>query len=152
MYYKSLNETVKQPALLASLVGLINPVTVVPAIALGTGIAVLAAVLQIKKVSAENERLKKDKKVLEAELEDYACEANYEEIEDENEPYGKPLNNGNPTVQPTVPATVESYSPNGTGTVAAISDEDLRKEMIRQTMSELGRRSAAARAKKKHSA
>ena len=32
-----------------------------------------------------------------------------------------------------------------------MSDEDLKKEMIRQTMSELGKRSAAVRAKKKSS-
>ena len=32
-------------------------------------------------------------------------------------------------------------------TVKNMSDEDLKKEMIRQAMSELGKRSAAARAK-----
>ncbi len=65
------------------------------------------------------------------------------------------------TVEPAVEATVQStveapftlYTVKEEKTteqpLAALTDEELKKEMIRQTMSELGKRSAAARAIKK---
>jgi len=43
---------------------------------------------------------------------------------------------------------VDNCSTNGSYTVENITDQDLKKEMIRQTMSELGKRSAEKRRKK----
>jgi hypothetical protein len=142
MYYNDLNEAAKRPELLATLAGLINPATIGPAIALGAiGITGIIAVKAINKLKTENNQLQEDKGALEADLEQLTCEAECES-ESDFEPYEKPLN-----------STVDNGSPNGLetveNTVENMDDEALQKEMIRQTMSELGKRSAAARARKK---
>jgi len=70
----------------------------------------------------------------------------------------EPLETVEATVEETVhPAVEEPYAINkfdSGNTVSqqgeTISEEDLKKEVIRQAMSELGKRSAAARAKKKN--
>jgi len=91
-----------------------------------------------------------------------------ETVPDGSEPYDEPLNDEVSTVPNTVytdwgtvGATVEQTvhpaveepsftAPEATSTTnETITDEELKKEMIRQTMSELGKRSAAARARKK---
>ena len=55
------------------------------------------------------------------------------------------LPNGSQTVAVTVKPTVDSAITNGSGTVKNMSE----KELIRQAMSKLGKRSAEARAKKR---
>ena len=65
-----------------------------------------------------------------------------------SEPYIQPLE----TVAPTANLTVEEpfeYKQEEAG--IAPSEEDIKREMIRQTMSELGKRSAASRRKQKNS-
>ncbi|MBI1216813.1 MAG: hypothetical protein GC185_13490 [Alphaproteobacteria bacterium] len=68
-------------------------------------------------------------------------------------PKKQPLPDGSRTVAATVPSTADSTVDNGvadgTDTVESMSEEELQKEIIRQAMSELGKRSAAARARKK---
>ncbi len=134
MNHNDIKEIAKQPTLLASLIGFINPATIVPVIAIG---AVIVVINGVKKLKSENKQLLEDKKTPKNEK--------------------PPLNNGiatvNPTVQPTVEPlnpTVKTYSETASDTVKNINDEALKKEMIRQAMSELGKRSAKARAKKKH--
>lgn len=156
MYYNEIKEAAKQPALLTSIAATINPATIVPAIAIGiTGIVIYKAVKSLK---SENKKLREEKEILADGIEYY--EAECEEIDYSDEPYEEPSDNGTETVNSTVPATVaeplnptaenysESYSSNGTGTVENMTDEELKKEMIRQAMSELGKRSAAKRGKK----
>ncbi len=138
MNYNNFNEVTKQPVLLASLAGLINPVTIVPALAIGaTGILTIAIVKRAFSLKAENQELLENNEILEEELESLTYEAEYEEDQG-SEPYNEPLD-----------LTVDSGSQAVESTVANMSEEELKKEMIRQTMSELGKRSAIARAKKK---
>jgi hypothetical protein len=65
-------------------------------------------------------------------------------------------NSGNLTVQSTVQIPSKPGNPENSNSIefknnpySHLSDEELKKEMIRQAMSELGKRSAAARAKRK---
>lgn len=140
MYFDELKETAKRPEIIAAIAPYINPVTIVPALSIGAAMGV--AFIVIKKLKAEKTGLENDIKQLTHKRESQA--------DSYIEPYKEPLN-----------STVEDYSvdysyeeqPNGIGTVEetveTMSDEDLKKEMIRQTMSELGKRSAAARARKR---
>jgi len=81
-----------------------------------------------------------------------------ETVPDGSEPYDEPLNAKISTVPDavypdwgTVERTVEETVQTAVLTTnEPKTDEELKKEMIRQTMSELGKRSAAARAKKKN--
>jgi len=70
-----------------------------------------------------------------------------------NKPLGTVEATVNETVETTAqePFTADGYgdSNDNSGKPDLISDEDAKKEMIRQAMSELGKRSAAARAQKK---
>lgn len=120
MNYNNFNEATKQPILLTSLASLMNPVAIVPALAIGAvGLATISAIKALK-----NRNSQEEEDIIEAEYDD----------EQDYEPYDEPL------------PTVES---DGTNAVHNMSDEELQKEMIRQTMSELGKRSALARAKKR---
>ncbi|MDP7143524.1 MAG: hypothetical protein QF692_01150 [Alphaproteobacteria bacterium] len=124
MNFYDLNEAAKQPQTMAALAGLLNPATILPAIAIGAvGIAAITAIKALK-----NRSNSEDDSILEVEYED----------EKDYEPYYEPLSEPLPTVES-----------NGSNTVENMSDEELQKEMIRQTMSELGKRSAAARRAKK---
>ncbi len=154
MYYNDLNEVAKQPALLASLAGLINPATIVPAAAIGA--VCLTAIVVIKGLKTENQKLLKDREALETNLEQLTYEAEYEEIE-EDEPLREPLQSASEAVNSTVPvtafqplnSTANNGSTNSMDTAENMSNEALQKEMIRQTMSMLGKKSAAARARKR---
>ena len=106
----------------------------------------------------ENSKLSKEKGALKNELEEYVYEAEYEEYTEDDEPLEEAVNNGTVTVNstvaqrlnPTVNNYSSIYSSNGSNTFENMSDEELKKEMIRKTMSELGKRSAAARDKRRH--
>ncbi len=119
MYYDELKEAAKQPALLTSLTGALNPAAIITALAVGAvGIAIIAVIKALK-----NCNYSEDDNLLEVE-----CDGE-QDFELYNEPF------------PT-------FESNGSNTVEKMSDEELHKEMIRQTMSELGKRSAAKRALK----
>ncbi len=120
MYYNEIKETAKRPELLAAIAPFINPATIVPTIAIGS--VFLTAIVVIKKLKSEKNKLLEDKEGLKTEY----------ESENDFEPYVQPLNEPLPTVE-------------------NLSDEALQKEMIRQTMSELGKRSAKARAARENS-
>jgi type IV secretory pathway VirB10-like protein len=80
-----------------------------------------------------------------------------ETVHNGSEPYEEPYNDDYLTVQETVEQPWETVVTTVEETVnvavkeplPTISDEDLKKEMIRQAMSELGKRSAVARKLKK---
>ncbi|NCC61904.1 MAG: hypothetical protein EOM12_13415 [Verrucomicrobiae bacterium] len=159
MNLNNISEVARRPDLMAMIATAVNPVTIGPLLALGAvGITGVVVVKAVKKLKSENKRLLEDKKVLMEELEDCAYEGEYEMIEDdEDEPYEEAVISGSEAVKSTVQATVGATVPqllnstvsNGSNTVETMTDEELRKEMIRQAMSELGKRSAAARARKK---
>ena len=117
--FNEFKETAKQPAIWTSLGAFINPITILPALTIGV---VGLAIYKVKKAKKENERLATANEALQTELE--AVE--YEEFE----PYDEPLDNGCEAVE----LTVED-----------MDDEALKKELIRQAMSELGKRSAEKR-------
>ena len=99
--YNSVKDTARQPALLATILGFINPTVALPIAAVGI---IAFAVIKI---------FKNDKK--------------------------EPLPSGSPTVKSTVPAIANE----------PLNNDLVKKEMIRLTMSELGKKSVAARARKK---
>jgi hypothetical protein len=115
--YNDFKEIAKQPALLASIAGFINPVTAC------IGIAGLVIYAVIKSTS------KKEPLPTAA----------------------KPLPNGSPTVKATVPPLTKLLTPTVKATVnePLNNDEIIKKEMIRQAMSELGKRSGKSRARKR---
>lgn len=156
MYYiNDVKEIAKRPELLAGLAPFLNLATIIPALTAG-GIFTIA-IVAIKKVKSENAQLVKKNNRLKNELDEYVYEAEYEEHEEDDEPLEQPLESAyqavNSTVEQLFNATVCNSSTNGSDTVETtvqnMSDEALKKEMIRQAMSELGKRSAAARARKK---
>lgn len=111
-------ETAKQPALLAALAA-VNPVVLLVGIA---GVAAFALF-----ASAKGGKKSKDQPLPTVE-----------------KPPLQRLPNGSRTVNSTVKSTVDSAITNGSGTIKNMSE----KELIRQAMSKLGKRSAAARARK----
>ena len=81
-----------------------------------------------KSIKSENERLATDKQALKDEL---------KAVNSYNEPYNEPLGSGSSTVDLTAYPTVETQEK---------PDSDaIKKELIRQAMSELGKRSAKKR-------
>ena len=160
MYYlDEAKEVAKRPELWATIAPFINPATIVPVLSIGT--VCVTAVFVVNKFKKKNKQLTQKNKALKNELEEYVYEAEYEEYEDDDEPLEEPVISAyqavNSTVEPTVTQPLNTTVNNGSNndtytaetTVQTMSDEDLKKEMIRQAMSELGKRSAAARAKKK---
>lgn len=161
MYYlDEAKEVAKRPELWATIAPFINPATIIPAISIGA--VCVTGFIVINKFKSENKKLSKKNDALENELNDYVYSADYEEYEEDDEPLEEPVTSAYQAVNSTVHATVaQPLNPtvnNGSNnnlstaetTVKNMSDEDLKKEMIRQAMSELGKRSAAARAEKKN--
>lgn len=119
--YNNINEAAKKPALWIPILGFVNPVT---AVAIGViGIITYTAIKIFKKDNNKNERLPT---------------------------VHHPLNNRILTVEPTVKSTVDK-PPNTISNDAEQEDLNIpeKNEMIRQVMSELGKRSAQARARKR---
>jgi hypothetical protein len=130
--YNNVKEVAKQPTLWASMIGFINPVTACIGVA---GLVVYAII----KSASKKEPLATVAKQL-----------------------NKPSPNGSPTVKATVPALTKSLTSTVQSTVnepllpykepfknELLNDEAHKKEMIRQAMSELGKRSGKARARKR---
>jgi hypothetical protein len=157
MTFNTIREAAKRPEILAMLAGAFTPATIIVS---AVGLSAIIVFKGFKDLKDENKQLQKDKATLTTELEEQYYEAEYEEIDEyeEDEPYeqlDQPLLTASEPLNSTVQATVEkplySTADNGSNTVENMDDEALKKEMIRQTMSELGKRSAAARrAKKEH--
>ena len=131
-------EIAKHPQLLATIGTFLASSTFAPFLALGTvGISGLLAVKSIRKLRAENRDLKE--------------KAAYSD-ENEIEPLRQPVITRSEPVKPTVAEplnpTVDHYSENTIEEEPIVGDEAVKREMIRQTMSELGKRSAAKRAKR----
>lgn len=131
-------DVAKHPQLLATIGTFIASSAFAPFLAVGTvGIGGLLAVKTIRKLRAENRDLKE--------------KAAYSD-ENENEPLRQPVITCSEPVKPTVAEplnpTVDHYSENTIEEEPIVDDEAIKREMIRQTMSELGKRSAAKRRKK----
>tara|TARA_R110002126_G_scaffold13118_7_gene57236 strand:- start:141460 stop:141882 length:423 start_codon:yes stop_codon:yes gene_type:complete len=139
MFYNEIKEVTKQPALLTSLVGFLNPATIVPFAAVG--LVVITAFTVTAKLKRNNKKLITVNEDLSRNLEALSIEAEYEE-EQGFEPYDQPFDL---TVQATVPQPLNEPLE----AVENMDDEALKKELIRQAMSELGKRSAAQRVRKK---
>ena len=76
-------------------------------------------------------------------------------VDQDRERSTKAGNSGNSTVQSTVQVPIKPGNPDNSNSIelknnpySHLSDEELKKELIRQTMSELGKRSGKARALK----
>jgi hypothetical protein len=123
MFYNEIKEVAKQPALLAPLAGLLNPATIIPFVAVG--VVAITAFTVTGKLKKNNKRLIAKNEELNRDIDTLSMEAEYQE-EQGFELYDQPL-----------------------PTVGNMDDEALKKEMMRQTMSELGKRSAAKRGNKK---
>ncbi|MCP4354044.1 MAG: hypothetical protein GY793_00155 [Proteobacteria bacterium] len=145
--YNNVNETVKKPTLLATVLGACNLAVALPLVIIGVLGIILYKAFGVKK---ENQRLQTANEALKTEVERLEYD-DFNGEDEEFEPYDEPLNNGtptveqplNPTVEPTVePAVVSIVEP-------TVDDEAFNKEMIRRTMSELGKRSAEKRRTKK---
>ncbi len=134
MYYNEITQTAKTPKIWASIAPFINPATIVPIAAIGT--ICLTSIFVINKLKSENKRLSADKALNNRTL-------------TANPTVTQPLNEPLPTVETNGIAAVESYKEKPPYSEPTISDDEIKKEMIRQTMSELGKRSAKARAKNK---
>ena len=111
-----IQQTAKQPALLAALAA-VNPAVLAVGV---VGVAVFALFTSGKK----------DKKKSPPAVEKASVQQ---------------LSNGSVTVQ----QTVNNGKTDSSDPYESMSEEELQKELIRQAMSELGKRSAAARARKK---
>jgi hypothetical protein len=124
--YNNVKEVAKQPALLAPILGFINPATVVPILAAG-----IIAYVAIKIFKNDDNNKK-------------------EPLLTVSQPLNKPLPNGAATVKSTVPAIANEPLPAFKEPLKGepLNNEALKKEMIRQAMSELGKRSGKARARK----
>ncbi len=124
--YRNLNEVAKKPNLWIPIAGFINPATAVPILAVGIFTYVAIKIF------------KKDKPL--------------PTVDKELEAGNQPLNRGDLTPKSTVGCTVGQplnvTVGNGSNTLEITDDEYFKEEMIRQTMSELGKRSARARARK----
>lgn len=134
MYYQEIKDVAKQPTLLATIATFIGSSAFAPLIALGTvGISGILAVKTIRKLRAENRGLKE--------------KANYSD-----ESHNEPLISANQAVKSTVAEplnpTVATYSENPIRETLVVDDEAVKRELIRQAMSELGKRSAAKRIRK----
>ena len=133
MNQNHLTEASKQPGLLMTLTSLINPTTMVVG-----AVGLLAYHLFNNNKEDENPATVKPQQ--------------NRAPERYSQPLPQPLTNRPETVEVTVEEPLEStahepfQSPEPTA--QPLTDDQLKAEMIRQTMSELGKRSAAARAKK----
>lgn len=137
MYQNEIKEIAKQPTFLASLAGFLNPATIVPALAIG---AVCAIAYRVHKSheAGETDQPKADP-------------ISISKIPENNRI--EPCANRTPTVRETVensafqPLKAESRNRfcDQPQPASRISAEEVKKEVIRQAMSELGKRSAAAK-------
>lgn len=142
MFYDELKELAKQPQVFAPLAGLLNPATIIPITVIGiSSITAIAVVKKLKgnnkKLSAENAQLLVRKENVEGAFKEYVEQMEYDDYSD-FEPHDQLLSEPLPTVES-----------NSSSTIEYMDDAALKKEMMRQTMSELGKRSAEARRKKK---
>ena len=125
--HSTINEAAKKPRLWIPFLGAVPP-ALIPIGIIG-GLA-LAAIMAFRNRKYKNQPLPSAKMVL-----------------------PQPSSNRTVTVHSTagepLDLTVEDDDLDGSDTVKNISEEEIKQEMIRQTMSELGKRSAQARAKKR---
>jgi hypothetical protein len=134
--YNNVKEVAKQPALLVPILGFINPTTAVPILAVG--VIAYVAIKIFKKDDNKKEPLLTVAK-----------------------PLNKPLPNDSATVKSTVPPLEKLLIPIVQSTVneplpafkepfkgEPLNNDARKKEIIRQAMSELGKRSGKARARK----
>lgn len=128
-----MQQAVKQPVLLASLTSLINPATIIPIASVGFASWVVFKVVRSLKGS---ERLESGSEPVKTPIETVP----YREDE--------PLQTVNPTGSEQVQPFNEPVKSNRSNLYRDLNDEELKREMIRQTMSELGKRSALKRIKK----
>jgi len=122
--YKNVNEAVKNPTILANIVGVCSPAMILPVAVIGVFGFALYKALGFKK---ENQRLEIANKALKTQVE----QSEYDYYDDKERCYEQ-LGNSTITVEPTVGSTIE--------------DE---KELLRKTMSILGKRSAEKRRARK---
>jgi|GEM_PF-1653599 len=152
-----LKDTTKHPVVLAPLAAVLSSPLAAPILSLG--LVGGTAIYVFRQLKSENKSLIKENELLAKDIEELMDEYEYEDdIEPLEETVQSAYQAVNSTVTPAVEQPLNEPLPtaenNGSSTVNSIEKKAIdmpidEKEMIRRAMSELGKRSAAARARKK---